>query len=146
VSEDLSGGEEGGSRHPSDHSSMAAPGPLVGTSAESRSHRVEGEVPSELEQVLVALDGDRMKASLEEMAIELVSMVEPLCVHAVQMLDSGGEIGVGRLHDQVIVVRHQAVAEALPVATPYDAIQQSKKDPDGRDRPGRSPVCGSHGR
>jgi hypothetical protein len=46
-------------------------------SAESRSHRVEGEVPSELEQVPVALDGDRMKASLEEMAIELVSMVEP---------------------------------------------------------------------
>jgi hypothetical protein len=95
-------------------------------SAESRSHRVEGEVPSELEQVPVALDGDRMKASPEEMAIELVSMVEPPCVHAVQTLDARGEIGLGRLHDEVIVVRHQAVAEALPVATPYDAIQQSQ--------------------
>jgi hypothetical protein len=47
-----------------------------------------------------------------------VAPVEPLCIAAVELLKSRGELGDGRLDDEVVVVRHQAKRVQAPAVLP----------------------------
>lgn len=96
--------------------------------AETGPYRVERQVARQLEQVPVALDEDRIEASLEEMSVKGVAVVEGQRVSAVEPLHAGREIILRRLDYEVVVVRHQAVAVAKPPATTCQAVEEGEKD------------------
>ena len=75
---------------------------------------VDGEISRELEEVPRAFDEDRMEASLKEVSVYTVLLIERLAICPIQMPHSGRQIGVRRLHDQVVVIRHQAIAVTTP--------------------------------
>lgn len=56
----------------------------------------------------------RAVATLKEVPDAPATAVEGLGVDAVQVAHTAGEVGIERAHEQVVVVRHQAVAQAAP--------------------------------
>jgi hypothetical protein len=56
------------------------------------------------------------EAALEDVADPFVPPVEALGVEPVEPTHAAGEVGFGGLEDEVIVVRHEAVGVAQPVA------------------------------
>jgi hypothetical protein len=50
------------------------------------------------------------------MSIETMLLVESLRVRAIETLHPEGEIGIWCLDDEVVMVRHQAVAMATPTS------------------------------
>ena len=99
----------------SDHRPVAAPGPGRRLRDHRRAHGIEHHVARQLQQVGVALDQDGLEPTLEEVAHEPVAAIDPLRVDAVELTHPFGEVGIGRLDDEVIVVRHLAIGMAAPV-------------------------------
>jgi hypothetical protein len=77
-----------------------------------------------MDQVPRALEGDRVKPSLKEVSVQVVTAVKPLRVSAVEPMHARGKIRTVDLDDHVVVVRHQAVAEASPRAVFDDATEE----------------------
>jgi hypothetical protein len=67
--------------------SIATPAPFPRAPAEASSNRVQDEIPGELEEMTLALQEHRMEATLEQMAADLMVLIEHLGVTAVQLLD-----------------------------------------------------------
>jgi len=93
---------------------IAAPAPLARPTTETGLDRVSREIPSELDQVPVPFDLAGIEAALEEVSLKGVSMVEVLRITAVQPLHAPRKIAGRSLDDEVVVVRHEAVAVANP--------------------------------
>jgi hypothetical protein len=85
---------------------VAAVRPLSGMAAQSRTDRVEENVPRDLQEIGVALDQTREEPGLDRMPDIPVTPVEPLGIARVQTLHPGGEIRFRCLEDKVEVVRH----------------------------------------
>ena len=85
--------------------------------AQAAGHGVDGEITRQLEEVPSALDQHSVETSLKQVSIQAVLLVEGLCVCAIQVLHAPRKIGIRRLHNQVIVVRHQAVAVTPPASS-----------------------------
>lgn len=66
----------------------AAPGPLLGALAHPRLYRVLEDVRGSRLEVVVAFDGVRLKALLEDMTATPMACVEALRVETVQALHS----------------------------------------------------------
>jgi len=66
----------------------AAPGPLLGALAHPRLYRVLEDVRGSRLEVVVAFDGVRLKALLEDMTTAPMACVEALSVETVQALHS----------------------------------------------------------
>lgn len=113
VGEQALDGQEPGWAQP-DRRLVARPRPFADTLAQLCSQRVAEDVADGGEQVFVLLHEERAVAALEEVAVAAVAAVEALGVDTVQVPHAAGEVRLRRLHEQVVVVRHQAVREPLP--------------------------------
>jgi len=60
------------------------------------------------------------------MADAVVRLVEPLRIDSIQLPHPLGEICLWRLHEQVIMVTHQAIGVYHPVETVTDIAQHTK--------------------
>ncbi len=114
IREDTIGDQKRFRRVVTSQAAVAAPGPRRGGVAESCPDGIEREITRKLDEVPVALDEDRMEPPLKEMTIEAVTPVEPLRVGAVQALEAAREVGVARFQDEMVVIRHQAIAVTKP--------------------------------
>jgi hypothetical protein len=59
-----------------------------------------------------AVDELRAEPSLQDVTAPLVTSVDPLGVHPVELPHRGGEVALRRLEQQAVVVAHQAVGVA----------------------------------
>ena len=106
MSEHAPDREEVGRTSEPQHCSTATPRPVDRTRAQPRSDGILDGVPRELEEMGIGLHENRVEAALEQMAVLPVLPVEPLCVRAVEPLESGRERWAWRFDDKVEVVRH----------------------------------------
>src|SRR5947208_1761643 len=72
--------------------------------------------------------GERMVPALEAVALPVGPAVEERRIVRVQALHSAREGRIGRLDDQMNVVRHQAVSEDAPTEDIDDAQQHHEVD------------------
>jgi hypothetical protein len=77
--------------------------------------------------VRVAADELRAVGALEDVADALVPRVEAPGVRAVQEEHADAEIGLGRLEEQVVVIRQEAEREATPAKACYSRGNKTKK-------------------
>jgi len=82
-------------------------------------------VPDEV----VVGEGVRAVAAVEEMALALVAAVEVSGVEPLEPLHAPVEVGLRRLDEQVEVVPHEAVGQALPRAA-LDDVADAVEEPD----------------
>ena len=81
----------------------ATPRPIASRARHGGADRVEHNVPRQLQQVRVLLNDDRFVTPLENMSAAVVDRVEALCVGAVELPHSLGQVAVRRLNEQVVV-------------------------------------------
>src|SRR5215208_5405414 len=89
--------------------SMPAPLPVLGHAAEAGADRIQMDVPARLEQVLLGLDDSVREAVLNEVAGSTVDAIRPAREFAVEDLHPVRETTLGRMQDEVVVIRHLAV-------------------------------------
>jgi hypothetical protein len=82
---------------------------------EARANRVRQHVLDRALVVLVVPDHPRSEAGSEDVAVAIVTAIETLGVHAVQVQHPRREALGHRLDDEVVVRAHQAEGVALPV-------------------------------
>jgi hypothetical protein len=110
-----------------DERRITPPEPFTRVDAQASVHWIQGEVARELDEVPSALDEDRVESSLKEVSVDDVSVIERLCVCAVQLLHALGQVRLQRLEDEVVMVGHEAVAMAEPPPTLNDCLEQFEK-------------------
>lgn len=106
---------------------VATPSPFGRVSAEAGSYGVQCEIPRELEKVPVALHEHRVESALEDVTVQRVNSIEGLSESPVEPLHPIREIACRCLEDEVIVIRHQAVAEAAPLTPLRELVEEVKK-------------------
>ena len=70
---------------------------------------------------------DRLESPLKQMSNPLVPPVETLSVNAVELAHADRKVRLGRLHQQVIMIGHQAVGAADPVVAIHHPGQCAQK-------------------
>ena len=70
---------------------------------------------------------DRLESPLKQMSNPVVPAVKTLRVNAVELAHADRKIRLGRLHQQVIMIGHQAVGAADPVVATDDPAQSGQK-------------------
>ena len=86
----------------------------------SRPDRVQHDVANCLEQMLIALDRPPRVVVPKEMPRASMLAVHPASVATVEELHAGGKALLGWTHEQVIVVRHQAIRDDPPALLEND--------------------------
>jgi hypothetical protein len=71
----------------------------------------------------VFLDENGLVPALEQMTVPLVTFIEELGIDAVQLPHAYGEIAVGGLDEQMIMVGHEAVSVAYPIVSLVDMLE-----------------------
>jgi hypothetical protein len=95
--------------------------------AKTCADRVEGDVPKDVLEMIVALDGSRAEPGVEEVAVEHVALVELSRVSAVELMHADGK-RLGRSLDyEVKVICHQAVRDVVPLPKTKRAMKESKE-------------------
>lgn len=90
---------------------VTAPSPLLRPRAEPLLDRVSSDVSNSPEKLLLCLLEHCAEPVLEEVGFASVPQIETPGVAAVQLAHCGRQAGIRGAKDQVIVVRHEAVAE-----------------------------------
>ena len=85
--------------------------------ANTGADRVEHDVARGFEQILVGFHELRGEAPFEEVAVVAVAPVEPLGIASIQVLHSGGDVGLRGPDQQVVVVAHLAERIAEPAVS-----------------------------
>jgi hypothetical protein len=109
------------------HRPIAAPAPLAWVRAQTSPDWVQNEVSSELEQVAVVFDSNRVKASLENVAVDPMDLVEPVGIRAVQPMHPAGKITSRCRNHEVVVVRHEAKRPQPPCPLLHQDGEESEK-------------------
>jgi hypothetical protein len=104
------------------------PVPLVETAGEAVVGRIVDDVFQGCLVLLLRLDELRPVATAEEMVLAAVLLVEGARVAAVQVPHARAEVRGRGLHDQVVVVSHQAARVQAPPVAPFDASQEVEED------------------
>src|SRR5574340_86138 len=81
----------------------------------ARAQRIEDHIARQFKEVTVALDEDGLVAALEHMTDAAPTAVEALRIDTVELAHPLRQIGLRRLDDEVVVVRHLAPGMAHPV-------------------------------
>lgn len=92
-----------------------------------RADRIEHHIPSQFQQVGLAVHQDRLIATLEQVPGASMAAVAPLRIDPVQLPHALGQIAIDGLHHQVVVVGHQAVSVTAPVEALYHLTQDFEK-------------------
>src|SRR5215208_4884069 len=85
-------GEKPRGSHLPNRCPVAAPRPLVGQLADAGAYGVEEHIANDFEELSFALDHRAAEAALKEVAGELVAIVEPRRVPAIEPVHAGGEV------------------------------------------------------
>jgi hypothetical protein len=104
------------------------PAPVGDALAEAGADRVLEHVATDPEVVVLRLDHLRPEPSLEDMSDLIVARVERHRVEPVEVVHALGDVGVRRLHDEVVVVRHQAVRVDAPSTRPRHLEQETGEE------------------
>ncbi len=88
---------------------VARPRVGVGLAGAPGTYRIEHDVPTQLQQIAVPVNYDRLEAPLQDVTDTAVAAVEGLGVDTVDLAHGFRQIGFGRFHDQMEVIVHQAV-------------------------------------
>ncbi|HWB23410.1 MAG TPA: hypothetical protein VG652_11060 [Gaiellaceae bacterium] len=100
--------------------------------AETGAYRVVPDVETRIGEVLVVAQHPREESILEEVADAFVAVVEPLGVEPVDSVQASGEPFEVCLHDQVVVVAHQAIGVTSPLPAMAETTREGyKKGPIG---------------
>jgi len=100
----------------------------------------------------VSLDDHGPETTLKHVSHPAVGAIEPLGVDAVDLPHAAREVRLGRLDEQVVVVRHQAVGVTDPAAALDDitedpqergAVSVSEEDGRAGVSPGRQVIEGA---
>jgi hypothetical protein len=95
--------------------------------AEPGADGVLDDVATDVGQLVLVFDLSAPEALAEEVAPPAVASVEPLRVAAVELLEPRGELGDGRLDDEVVMVGHQAERMDAPVVPAHDEAEEAEK-------------------
>jgi hypothetical protein len=106
---------------------QAAPRPFFGPRAQAGADGVEEDVVDRCGQVVVGVDDPRGVAIAPQVAATLVAPVERERVRPVQQVHPAGHRLDGRLEDEVVMGRHQAVRVDVP-AEALDAVPHERKE------------------
>ena len=101
-------------RH-ADGRAVTAPLPRCRMLDEPRLDRITDNVGERADEVCHALDLHRARPMAEEMVKPPMPAIGAPCVPSVELLEAGGELLLGRVKDDVVVVRHQAPGIDLPL-------------------------------
>ena len=105
-------------------SAVAAPSPIASTAHHIGTNRIEYDIASQLKQVALLLDYDRLEAAPHKMTKPRMLSVEPLGIDTIEMPHASGKIGLRRLNKEMVVIGHQAVG----VADPAETVDCGSKD------------------
>lgn len=103
-------------RHLLDARSIIAPDPIACLSNQARPHRIEHNVPAQLQQVGLLLNENGFVTPLKDMTNPTVTPIQRLRIHPVQLPHTAGEIAIRRFHEQMTVVAHRTVSMHGPIA------------------------------
>jgi hypothetical protein len=78
--------------------------------------------------LLLRLDQLRPVAPAEKMVLAAVLLVEGACIAAVQIPHARVEVRGRGLHNEVVVVSHQAARVQAPAVAPFDASEEVEED------------------
>jgi hypothetical protein len=104
------------------------PAPVPDPLAQSGADRILQDIATDTEVVVLRLEHLRPEPSLEDMADLAVARVERDRVEAVERVHTFGDVRVRRLHDQVVVVRHQAVRVDGPASRPRHLAEEPREE------------------
>jgi hypothetical protein len=90
-------------------------------------NRIEDDVPYELEKVRLSFHQNALETTLKEMACASVPSIKALGVIAVQGANAAREVRLGRLNEQMVVVRHEDVGVKDPPPLRDDLTKQVAK-------------------
>ena len=90
-------------------------------------YRVQVNVTYQLQKIDVCFDQDGLETSAENRAVSLMSMVVTLCVDTTKMLHGARQVAVGRMHQEVEVVRHEAKGMDHDTVPTMDVSKKIKK-------------------
>jgi hypothetical protein len=85
--------------------------------------RVVDHIVERVCKLLVGLDQDSVVAATEQVVLASVAVVESPGVGAVKVAHAGGQVRLGGLDDEVVVVSHQAPGVDAPVIAALHAAQ-----------------------
>jgi hypothetical protein len=109
--------------------SVAAPRPFLGRTAQAGPHRVQDDVTSGLEEMLLVLDQlGPEPVPKEVLSLPPMATIGKACKRPIQELHPGREPAELELNEQVVVVRHQAVGVACPVEARARKGEQLQQD------------------
>ena len=69
-----------------------------------------------------------MNRTLKQMADSFVRAIEALSVHPVELAHADGQVGLGRFHQQMIMIGHQTVGVADPTVTRDNLGESLRKE------------------
>jgi hypothetical protein len=110
----------------SDHRPIAAPRPVARLRDHRGAHGIEHHIARQLQQIGIPLHQDGLEPTLEEMTHQPMAAIARLGVDAVELTHPLGEVRIGRLDDEVIVVGHLAPGVAAPVETAAHLAQHDE--------------------
>ena len=106
------------------HQAITAPRPVFWHVAHTCPHRVENDIPRQLQQIRLALHNNSFKPALKNMTHPVMTAVVPLGVNAVKLPHTCAEVCVNGFYNDMKVVVHQAISMAKPVEPGADFTQQ----------------------
>ena len=86
--------------------------------------RVVDHIVERVCKLLVGLDQDCVVAATEQVVLASVAVVESPGVGAVEVAHAGGQVRLGGLDDEVVVVSHQAPGVDAPVIAVLHAAKE----------------------
>ncbi len=105
------------------HRPMMTPRPRLGCRNETGADRIEREVPSDLQEIIVAIDQQALESTRKDVPHASMPSVERLTVNAVQLSESTGDVGLLRLEEQMVVIPHEAVGVTAKAPTNHDRLE-----------------------
>lgn len=94
---------------------------------DSTADRIQNNISRKLQQVALSVNENGLEPSLKDVPGPVMSAVEALGVHPIQLSHPTGQIGVGSLDEQMVVVLHQAVGVTSPVESSNDVPENLQK-------------------
>jgi len=94
---------------------------------DSTADRIQNNIPHKLQQIALFVNENGLEPSLKDVPNPIMPTIEALGVHPVQMSHPTGQIGIGSLDEQMVVVLHQAVGVTSPVESSNDVPENLQK-------------------
>ncbi len=75
----------------------------------------------------IFLDKDGLVSALKKVTGSAASVVEELCVYAVQLAHAEGEVAIRSFDQEMVVVIHETIGVAKPIVPLINMLESSQK-------------------